>query len=120
MNLYDTTFLLAFLIALGVLGLKFYSILRLATDGPLYKFPGAILSFVGYFVAWIVCLVVLLQEPSELLFTQLLQLLSWLVIVNFMLFAVELFLLIQDSATQPIKAYMGQEAGPKAYAPLKR
>ena len=105
MNLYDAFFVLAFLSCIGIVGLKVYNALRLYLEKPIYDLPGSVLGFVGYFVAWIICMVVTMLEPNTLLYSSLLYLTNWLIIVNVMLFIVELFLVMRDSAQTGIKPY---------------
>ena len=119
MELYDATFLLAFIVAMGILFFKIYNSVRLGTGGPAYKFPGAVISTIAFFIAWFVCLVVTLHEPSETLFSTLLSLLNWCLLLNILMFIVEIFLTMKEAGEQPIRAYAGP-VSVRPYSPAFR
>lgn len=120
MELYEVAFLLFFLGGMGLLALKLFNVVRCSTSGPVYEFPGSITSFIGYILMWGFTFVVMLQEPSELLYVVLWQFMTWCMLLNVMLFFIELFLLIKGAASQPIQAYRSIEQTGKAYTPASR
>lgn len=120
MNLYEMLFVIFFLLAIGILLLKVYNAVRLATAGPLYEFPGAVITFISYALMWAFTLVVMLHEPSETVYVTLWHFLSWCMLLNVMLFIIEVFLTMKFAATQPIKPFFSQPKSFTPYSPGKR
>jgi len=120
MELYEVLFIVFFLVGIGILLLKIYNAVRLSTVGPVYEFPGALLSFIGYCLCWVFALVIVLHEPSETVYVTLWQFLSWCMVLNVLLFIIEVFLVMKGAATGPIKPFMSQERGFTPYFPGKK
>jgi hypothetical protein len=115
MDVYEVLFVLGFLTALGLLLYKFYNVMTL---GSRYEFPGIVLTFIGYFLAWLVCFVVWMQYPDTLIYANLMFLLNWLIIVNLLLSVVEGLLLASIKATDStIRAFKSREGGSRPYSP---
>lgn len=120
MNLYDTSFLLFFIIALIILGYRFYNNLVMWLDSPVYGLPGVFITFCAYLLSWLFCLVVVLHDPSETFFSSLLYLLNWGLVLNALFLINEIIFVVKQASTLPIKAYQSQNVAKVAYAPDRR
>lgn len=99
--LYNTFFLLQFLVAVGITGFKVYNVF---SSGEAYSFKAAVIMFLGYLVTWFVGLLLVLLEPEQLLFSMLYQLEVWLLSLNVLFFIIEIFFIVRDLAKSPVTA----------------
>lgn len=118
MELYAALFIIGFLVCIGILLFKMYNVLNMCT---VYSWPVAIILFIGYFLSWFVCFVVLMQDVEQLIYSTLLYLLNWLIIINVMLFIAETFLGLKGLSIGggEIKAYRSREDDRRVYSPQR-
>jgi len=103
MDIYGFMFLLQFLVAIGLVGYKIWSIMSInqkkeknkllpefeQKDTSL-KIP--FITFIAYFIVWLVGFIVFLAEPEELIYSQLIKLENLGIGLITLLFMVEVFL----------------------------
>lgn len=102
MNVTEVFFLLSFLAMIGILFAKLYNVF---SAGLWYDARAAILSFIGYFIAYGVAFVCLLTSFETAIYGSLFRLVSWLILLNVVLFVAEVFFLWRDAATGPKLRY---------------
>lgn len=68
MNIYETMFLISFLVAIGVLIYQLYNLYQALTLKE-YSILGVIASFVLNLIAWFVNMVVFLKYPQEIIYS---------------------------------------------------
>lgn len=108
--LYNTFFLLQFLIAIVITGFKLYNVF---SSGEAFSFKASTLMFIGFLVTWFVGMLLVLLDPTQLLFSMLYQLEVWLLSLNVLFYIIEIFFVIRDLASSPVKAMKslgGQDA----------
>jgi len=94
MNIYEVFFLMQFLIAVGLLLLKFYNLMRPADN---YTIEKAIITFIGYFLAYGVGFVVLLANAGEeVLYSLLFRLETWFIGLIVLFFIIEVIYLLKE------------------------
>lgn len=99
MNIYDIFFILQFIFLLLLIGYKTYNVVYVGKKASIQL---VLLSFVSFFITWLVGLIVLLLD-RELVYSVLFRLESWLIVPFVMLFIIELFFIIRDRAISPIQ-----------------
>lgn len=77
-SLYDVLFLMQFIIVILILLFKLYNVMNL---GSIYGIAGIILTTVGYLIAYIIGLVVLMLSPENILYGTLLNLETWAILL---------------------------------------
>lgn len=105
MSFYDTLFILQFLAVITLLGLKLYNLMSV---GEFYDFKIAVLTFIGYFLAWGVGLIVIMVNPTEVIYFQLLKIETWFILLIVVSFIAEVFYYLKDVVVQPRQAYKPQ------------
>lgn len=107
-NIYNVFFLLQFVCVLGIFLYKLYNVISFnkGKDGLVYDMRISIILFISFWFCWLVGLVVLLLDPSELLYSTLFRLETWLILPNVLFLFIEIFYYLRDESKQPIKPNM--------------
>ena len=109
MALYETIFLLQFLLALTILGVKLYN---LFSKGKIYDLRVSLMLFIGYFIIYAIGFVVMVLNYSNLLILQLFQLEQWFISLNIVFLIAELFFLFMqehDKEQTPQRPYYANQ-----------
>lgn len=104
MNTGEVLFFIGFFGVLCLAGYKFYNVI---SAGKVYDFRIAIMTFLGYFLAWLLCLMPVLGDPTNIMMFQLFKLTNWLMLLNVLFFIAELFFnleVISKPSIKPFKA----------------
>lgn len=89
MNLNEVLFLISFLGVLFLSGIKLYNMFSL---GKFYSIGMAFVYFSLYIISWVVLLIVTLLDPTTLIYSVLLKLSTWLLVMQIVFLAAEIFL----------------------------
>lgn len=102
-DVFGALFILQLLIVFGIFGLKLYNIMRM---GALYDIYVGVVLFIGFFLAYFLGLVVVLTNPEEILYFTIWKFQTYLVLLNFLFLAIELFIYLGSVAKEGTKDIM--------------
>jgi len=103
-------FLVQFLIIIGIILIKVYNMMSV---GQFYDIKLGFILFIGFFLAWLVGMIITLVYPQELLFLQLWKLENYLIVLNVVFLMFEIIIAIKDNTTKPIESYKSIENSQK-------
>lgn len=101
MNLYETLYLLQFIILIILLLVKLFNIMSM---GKLYSWKGSVLTYIGALICWLVGMSIFLLHPEILIYLVMQRLLTAFLPLHTLFFIIELLLMFKDLG-KPILAY---------------
>lgn len=110
MDIFDLMFIIQFIVLITVIMAKFYNVM---SSGLWYDIKIAFVLWGTFLIAWVVGGVILMINPTELIFSQLYKLGSWMILLNFVFLAIEIFFHIRDRSLVTIQAYSSAEMNGK-------
>ena len=106
MSVYEAVFLLSFVAVGGITIAKLYNLL---SGAKIYSFVTGLLLFAGYLLLWFLNLIVLLANPTEILYILSFRLLSLILVLNLVFTIAEMFYAINERAQEMIKPHNARE-----------
>ena len=104
--IYDAMFIIAFLVMISIIFIKFYNAL---SAGTFYDIRAAFMLFAGYLIAWVTSFIVFAANPEITIYNMLFKLGSWLMGLNVLFLIIEIILSMRDTAQKPIAAYNSKQ-----------
>lgn len=104
-DLYSMVFMLQFIVAIGIVGVEFYNLMRV---GTFYGIRTIFLLFVGFFVCYVVGFVVMILGFDEMLYVQLFNLERFFVLLHMLFFICSILIKLGVKAMEAMnsgKAY---------------
>jgi hypothetical protein len=77
--------------------------------GRSYDWKYCVITFVAYFIFWVVGFVVITNQPSTTIYTSLFNLENWFISVYVLFFIIEIFYIIRDTSTGLIGSHNSKE-----------
>lgn len=102
MDIYEMMFLLAFIACIVVAMAKLYNLFQ---NGRWYTLQTGVLLFIVSLVSFVVAFLTWLNQPAVLLYMGLFSLLKLFMLIQVILFIVEIFFFMRDQAERPAEAY---------------
>ncbi len=102
MDIFDLMFIIQFIVLISIIMIKFYNVM---SSGLWYDIKIAFVLWAVFLISWGVGGIILMINPTELIFLQLYKLGSWMILLNFVFLAIEIFFHIRDRALVTITAY---------------
>lgn len=106
MNVYGGIFLLAFVVCILIILAKLYNVMSVC---KWYDIRLGFILFIGYFLSWLVELIVFFDYPEKILYSQLFILSSWLITLNTLFFIIELIMYVAENAEKVRMPYNAVE-----------
>jgi cytosine/uracil/thiamine/allantoin permease len=108
MDIYELLFIVALAGCTAIIINKLYNVYEYFLNNQIQSLFSSLLLFVGYSLFWFFAYLVLIENPESILYMMIFNLLSWVMGVNFILTAIELFCCMgwaaQKVYTEPYQA----------------
>ena len=102
MNIADTIFIISFIIMIGITLAK---VMNMISSNTLYDWKISVGLLIAYLFSWFLGLQSVLSNPTQTYYLGLWDMAGLLLIANFFIFVIELFLLLSQLAGKPTEAY---------------
>ena len=106
MDIFDFMFIIQFVVLISIIMIKFYNVM---SSGLWYDIKIAFVTWALFLIFWGVGGIILMINPTELIFLQLYRLGSWMILLNFVFLAIEIFFHIRDRTLVTMAAYSSKK-----------
>jgi len=107
MNIYDFMMIFATFLVLGVIFFKIYNLLNM---NKVYGWKMAVMLFCIFLVGWFITFITFMIQPERTIFKVLFQFGNLFMVINTLLFAIEIIWLIVEATSTYRPRYIGKSA----------
>jgi hypothetical protein len=104
----EAFYVLQFVVAIIMIIVKLYNVM---SNGTIYDFRISILGLITYALCFAVGFVVVMNDPTTLIYSTLFYIESWCLVLIIMLFIVEVLFVVRDKSTKSVESYKSNQVG---------